>query len=87
MLYLIRGPFKKDGRDYVVVRDGKKRRIMTYARFLYRKETGENLPSWVEIHHTDGDKTHEEFSNYEKQKSYKHKELHAKDKKTKSKDS
>jgi hypothetical protein len=79
MLYLLKGPFLKDGRNYVVVQDGSKKRTMTYARYIYQKETGERLKPWFEVHHADGDKTHEEFSNYEKKKYYKHRELHEKE--------
>jgi hypothetical protein len=77
-LYLIRGPFKKDGRDYVVVNDNGKRRIMSFARYLLQKETGEKLPPSIEVHHIDGNKENNELQNLEKKKYYKHKEIHHK---------
>jgi hypothetical protein len=78
MLFLLRGPFKKDGRDYVIVQDDGKKRTMTLARYLLQKDTGERLKPWVEVHHKDLNKENNDLDNLEKKKDYKHKALHRK---------
>jgi hypothetical protein len=73
MIYLLKGPYPdKDGRKFVIVRDGKKRRKINYSKYVLLKEGVEIGPN-EEIHHIDGNRFNDSRENLKPLTEHKHK--------------
>lgn len=60
------GPYKrKDDRSHVIIIDGKKRRTVSYPKYIMEQHLGRILDKNETVHHTDGDFTNNDLSNLE----------------------
>ena len=60
------GPYlRKDGRKHVVIIDGKRRRTVSYPKYLMEQYLGRELSRDETVHHKDGDYTNDDLNNLE----------------------
>lgn len=60
----VTGPYESQGRRYVTVEHGGRKRNMTYARWLMQEQLGRQLTEDEHVHHIDGDALNDTVSNY-----------------------
>lgn len=75
--YIVYGPYRgKDGRDRVILYKNRKRRTMSYPKFLWWKEKGELIKDNEQIHHDDENVQNNKIDNFIKTNKHDHMSFH-----------
>lgn len=80
MGYKVYGPYTSsiDGRERVILYKNRKRRTMSYPKFLVWKETGNLIADNEHVHHKDENPQNNNIDNFEITNIHKHGALHTK---------